>query len=81
MENEPRAMTTLSPEHFGTGAFFFATALLEGLVKKGVLNRGEAQAIVGDALAKVRASEHPSIVGAADLFMYFYGAGQSYQTD
>ena len=67
MENEPRAMTTLAPEHFGTGAFFFATALLEGLVRKGVLNRGDAQAVVRDALTKVRASDQPEILGAADV--------------
>ncbi len=80
MAESERSLTTITPEHFATGGFFFAAALMENLVKKGVLTQTEAQAVVRDALNKVRASDRPEISGAADLFIHFYGAGQGYQT-
>lgn len=70
------SITTVKPEHFGTGGFFFAAAILEGLVEKGVLSRGDAQAIVKDALQKVRASDVEEVAASSDLFLHFYG----YQT-
>jgi|GEM_PF-1954023 len=71
-----KSLTTIRPEHFGTGAFFFAAALMEGLVKKGVLSKTDAQEIIQDALDKVRAGTVPEITGASDIFRHFYG----YQT-
>jgi hypothetical protein len=70
------SLTTIRPEHFGTGGFFFAAAILEGLIEKGVLSRGDAQEIIKDALNKVRASDVEEVSASSDLFLHFYG----YQT-
>jgi hypothetical protein len=70
------SLTTVKPEHFGTGGFFFAAAILEGLVEKGVLTRGDAQEIVKDALHKVRSTDVEEVAASSDLFLHFYG----YQT-
>lgn len=69
----PRSLTTVKPENFGTGAFFFAASILEGLVTKGVLSKEDAQEIIHSALDKVRAGTIPEITAASDVFLHFYG--------
>lgn len=74
-ETHEESLTTIRPEHFGTGGFFFAAALLEGLVEKGVLSKADAQDVIQKALDKVRAGTVPEITGAAGIFRHFYTPG------